>query len=234
MISTQTAEPDRRTVWEKTRSLARRALVMEVWGYLSIARYVLRRPRVPRGAQPFTYHQPVIAILIAFIGISAVELVVVDLVVRRWESVRITLLVLGVWGLVWMFGMLFGFLTRPHSVGPDGLRLRAGVEIDIALRWDEVASVHRHKRISQTRQPQITLDEHGARTLHLHIQDQSNVRVSLQQPVTVRVPRGPVTVSSIEVYADEPDALVLAANAWMTAGGQGPTSGGPRVAGGRA
>jgi hypothetical protein len=216
MTSQQTAEPDRRTTWQKTRSLARRALVMEVWGYLSIARFVLRRPRVPHGAQPFTYHQPVFAVLVAFIVISAVELVVVDLVVKRWETVRIALLVVGLWGLVWMFGMLFGFLTRPHAVGPDGLRLRAGVEIDIPLRWDQVATVQRHRRISQTKQPQVTFDEHGARTLHLHIQNQTNVRVSLREAVTVRVPRGHVTVSSIELWADEPDALVRAASARTT------------------
>jgi hypothetical protein len=234
MTSTPTAEPDTRPAWQKARSLARRALLMEVWGYLSIARFVLRRPRVPHGAQAFTYHQPVFAVLVAFIVISAVELVVVDLVVRRWETVRIALLVLGVWGLVWMFGLLFGFLTRPHAVGPDGLRLRAGVEIDIPIRWDQVASVQRHKRISQTTQPQITRDEDGHRTLHLHVQNQTNVRVVMREPVTVRVPRGPVTVSSIELHADEPDALVQAARVRLTGVAPGPPTSGRRVAGRRA
>jgi hypothetical protein len=61
-----------------------------------------------------------------FIGVSAVEFVVVDLLVRRWPTVRISLLALGIWGLVWMFGLLFGFLTRPHAVGPAGIRVRSG------------------------------------------------------------------------------------------------------------
>ena len=210
-MDARTAEEDRRTAWRKAGTLARRAVVLELWGYVSIFRYVFRRPRVPRGAQPFTYHEPVAPVLVAFVVLSAIELVVVDLVVKRWPSVRIALLVLGIWGLVWMLGMLFGFLTRPHSVGPDGLRLRAGVEVDIALSWNQVQAVQRHKRTSQDRQPQITLDDEGTRTLHLHVQNQTNVRVALREPVTVRVPRGPVTVAYVEVFADRPDALVRAA-----------------------
>jgi hypothetical protein len=130
-----------------------------------------------------------------------------------------------------MFGMLFGFLTRPHAVGPDGLRLRAGVEVDVPIGWDQVASVQRHKRVSQSKQPQVTLDEHGDRTLHLHIQNSTNVRVSLRQPVTVRVPRGPVTVRSIDLWADEPDALVQAAGAHLTGDAQAATTSPKRAVG---
>jgi hypothetical protein len=184
---------------------------MELWGYLSIARFVLRRPRVPAGAQPFTYHGPVLSTLIAFVVISAVELLVVDLVVRRWPTVRIALLVLGVWGLVWMFGMLFGFLTRPHAVGPDGIRLRSGAELDLRLSWAQVETVGRHKRVSQDTQPQVTLDEHGSRTVHLHVQNETNAAITLRGPVELRLPRGTVTTSRIELFADDPDAFVAAA-----------------------
>ena len=59
--------------------------------------------------------------MIVFIAVSAVELMAVDLIVRRWPSVRIPLLVLSIWGLVWMLGFLFGMLTRPHAVGPEGI-----------------------------------------------------------------------------------------------------------------
>jgi hypothetical protein len=38
----------------------------------------------------------VLAILIAFIAVSAVEVVVVDLIVRRWANIRIPLLILSV------------------------------------------------------------------------------------------------------------------------------------------
>jgi hypothetical protein len=56
--------------------------MLEIRGYQSIFRFVLRRPRVPAGAVGFSYHQPVFAILIVFVSVSAVELAVVDVVVR--------------------------------------------------------------------------------------------------------------------------------------------------------
>jgi hypothetical protein len=147
-------------------------------------------------------------LLMVFIVVSGIELVVVDVLVRRWPPVRITMLALGIWGLVWMFGMLFGFLTRPHAVGPDGIRLRSGAELDIPLRWEQIEAVTRHKRTSQDKQPQVSTDEHGNRTLHLHMQNETTVQLRLRRPVTVRLPRRPETVSRIELFVDKPEAFV--------------------------
>jgi hypothetical protein len=216
MTPTQAPEAERRTSWEVVRYWTRRAVMMEIWGYLSIFRFVFRRPKVPRGAQAFTYHQLVLPLLSVFIVVSAIELVVVDVLVRRWEGVRIAMLVLGIWGLVWMFGLLFGFLTRPHAVGAEGIRLRSGAELDIPLRWDQIAAVSRRKRTAPDKQPQISVDEHGDRTLHLHMQNQTNVRIALHSPATVRLPRGPQTVSTVEVWVDQPDAFTDAARGHLT------------------
>ena len=73
--------------------------------------------------------------MIVFIALSAVELVAVDLIVRRWPYIRIPLLVLSIWGLIWMLGFLFGMLTRPHAVGPEGIRVRYGAEVDLPVTW---------------------------------------------------------------------------------------------------
>jgi hypothetical protein len=58
----------------------------------------------------------VLAILIVFIAVSAVEVVAVDVIVRRWANIRIPLLILSLWGLIYMLGFLFGMLTRPHAI----------------------------------------------------------------------------------------------------------------------
>jgi hypothetical protein len=126
------------------------------------------------------------------------------------------MLVLGTWGLVWMFGLLFGFLTRPHAVGAEGIRLRSGAELDIPLDWDQIATVTRRKRTALGKQPQISVDEHGDRTLHLHMQNETNVHIALRSPVTVCLPRGPRIVTTIEVWADEPDAFADAARRHLT------------------
>jgi hypothetical protein len=211
MTAAQDDGVTRRTPWQVGCFWMRRAVMLEIWGYLSIFRFAFRRPRVPSGATAFTYHQPVMPLLIVFIVVSAIELVVVDVLVRRWPPVRITMLALGIWGLVWMFGMLFGFLTRPHAVGPAGIRLRSGAELDLPLSWEQVEAVGRHKRVSQDTQPQVTVDEHGSRTVHLHVQHETNTAITLRGPVELRLPRGAVTASRIELFADDPDAFVAAA-----------------------
>jgi hypothetical protein len=198
----------RRTWWQLLLHWGKRAVLLELWGYVSIFRYVFRRPRVPAGATAFSYHGPVRATVIAFIVVSALELVVVDLLVRRWPTVRIVLLVLGVWGLVWMFGMLFGFLTRPHAVGPAGVRVRSGAEVDIALDWDVIDAVVLRKRIARDEQPLVTDDGRGGCALHLRMEHATNLDVRLTQRVQVRLPHGTETVSTIHLFADAPQAFL--------------------------
>jgi hypothetical protein len=198
----------RRTRWQQAGYLARRAVRTEVHGYRSILRFVFRRPRVPAGAVGFTYHQPVFIILIVFVVLSAVELAGVDLVVRRWTYVRIPLLVLGAWGWTFMCGMLFGMLTRPHAVGPDGIRVRQGSEIDIPIPWDDVYSVTHRKHAVQEKQPMVTLDPDGQATLHLRIQNETNLELKLERPVALRLPHGTETVARVHLYADEPKAFL--------------------------
>lgn len=218
-MTAQAVKPDRRTPWQAARYWMRRALMLEIRGYVSIFRFAFRRPRVPPGSKAFTYHQPVMPLLIVFIVVSAIELVVVDVLVRRWPSVRVAMLALGVWGLVYMFGLLFGFLTRPHAVGPEGIRLRSGAELDVPLPWEQVEAVTLRKRISQGKQPQLSTDDYGNRTLHLHIQNETNVEVRLRSPISVRLPRGPQSVSRIELFTDKPAAFVNEASEHLVSPG---------------
>jgi hypothetical protein len=45
---------------------------MEIRSYQSIYRWVFRRPRVPAGAVPFSYHQPVLSILVVLLVVSVI------------------------------------------------------------------------------------------------------------------------------------------------------------------
>lgn len=205
---TTTTSRQKRTGLGFVGYLARRAIMMEIRGYQSIYRFLFRRPKVPAGHVGFSYYQPVLAILIVFIAVSAVEVVVVDVIVRRWASVRIPLLILSVWGLIYMLGFLFGMLTRPHAVGPSGIHARYGSEIDIALPWDNIESVIRRKHSIQSKQPKVTTDEDGKATLHLRMQHETNIEVQLKEPTEIRLPSGPETISKITLYADNSEAFV--------------------------
>lgn len=208
MSAPGTSNGPRRTRWQLLVYWAKRALLLEVWGYVSIMRYVLRRPKVPPGATGFSYHRPVMPMLIAIIIVSAIELVAVDLVVRRWPTVRVTLLVLSIWGLVWMLGLLFGFLTRPHAVGPAGIRVRAGAEVDIPLEWDVVDFVGKNTRVTPNKRPLVMADPDGTWALHLRMQQETNIEIHLRRPVAVRMPHGTETVSAIHLFADLPQPFM--------------------------
>jgi hypothetical protein len=207
MTATATARP-KRTRWQFVGYLLRRATMMEIRGYQSIYRFVFRRPKVPAGAAGFGYHQPVIAILIVLVAVSAVELIVVDVIVHRWAAVRIPLLILGIWGLVYMIGLLLGMLTRPHAVGPDGIRVRSGGEVDIPLAWDDVYSITHRKHTTREKQPKVTVDDAANSTLHLRMQDETNIELELERPIRVRLPHGTETVTGINLYADDPKAFM--------------------------
>lgn len=188
--------------------LAGRAVMMEVHAYQSIYRFVFRRPRVPAGTAGFPYHQPILAILIVIIAVSVVEVVVVDLIVHPWPILRIPLLVLGVWSVIWMLGMLFGVLTRPHVVGPDGIRARYTAETDIPLAWDDISTLTRRNRTKQDGERAVTRDAGGESTLHLWISNETNIEIELEHPTPLRTPRGTQTVRRVAIWADDPVAFM--------------------------
>ena len=210
-MTTVVRSPARRTGWRRVAHLARRALRVEVSGYASLLRLLLRRPRVPAGAEGFTSHRPDLPILVVITVVSAVEVVAVDLIVHRWASVRLPLLVLGIWGLVFMLGLLAGMVTRPHAVGPEGIRVRTATEIDFALAWDDIHTITRRRALVQERRPMLTTDADGGVTLHLRVQNETNIEITLHDPVPVGLPNGRAFVSAVHLYTDDPGGFLAAA-----------------------
>ena len=187
--------------------LAKRALRLEVGVWQSLYRFAFRRPRVPAGATAYGYHQPVLSVLIVIIVMSAVELVVIDVVVHRWSYIRVPLLVLGIWGLTWMLGLLFGFLTRPHAVGPDGIRVRSGAEVDIPLSWDQIESVSVRKQVTDSKAPKLIHGAEGS-VLRLAVQHETNVEIRLRRPITAVLPWGKPAVTGLRIYVDDARSFV--------------------------
>lgn len=207
-MSTTTGAPAEASVWVRLGRVAKRALAMELAVYASIGRFVARRPAIPRGAVGFGYHRPVLTILMIFIVLSAVEIPIFDLIVHRWPAVRITLLVLGIWGLTWMLGLLCAYLMRPHTVGPDGIRVRAGLETDLALSWDDIASVARRPQVDEPKSPKI-VDADASRTLFVRLNNETNIEVELEGPTLVRLPGhgaagGVQEVTAVRIWVDDP------------------------------
>lgn len=181
-----------------------RATQLEVAGWKSMGRFLTRRPRVPAGASAFSYDVPFRPILTAFLCVSIVEVVVVDLITQPWPWVRLPLLVLGVWGVLFMLGMLLGYRTRPHAVGPDGIRLRNGGEVDIDLPWEVIYGVTpRRRRLPEA--PALCLSGPPEdQILHQVVEERTDIEIVLEHPLTIALPQGPVTVSHIHLAVDQP------------------------------
>ena len=201
-------------------NLARRALAAEVGIWLGLGRWLHRRwrPPVVAGATEHGYARLVSPMIWLFVAMSAVEMAVLHLVLP-WATARGVSLVLGLWGLLWMLGLLAGLRAHPHVVGPGGLRLRYRTAVDVALPWSSVAEVAaRSGDHPGSRTIRLVESEQGT-VLVLAVGGQTSVDVRLVQPLVVRLPAGPVEVVALRVHADDPRGLVAAVRSGQAASG---------------
>lgn len=192
------------TAWR----LITKAVVFELRLYRSLLRWIARRPHVPEGTMPVGYSRQVTPVMWLWIFGSAAELPLVHVLVP-WEAVRIALLAVGVWGLVWMVGLLASLKVYPHLVSDDALRVRHGASVDIAVPWERIASVVAQRRDlpSSARTLQAQQTEHGT-DLAVAVSGQVNVQLVLRTPITVPTGKGDLEVIRLGFLADEPQDTV--------------------------
>ncbi|MGY1712146.1 hypothetical protein ACI8AC_21825 [Geodermatophilus sp. SYSU D00758] len=202
----------------------RRALRYE-WGmWRSLTRWVLRRRPAGDGAgDRFGYAQVVTPVIWTFVGVSAVEVVAVHLLVP-WPAVRDALLVVGVYGLLWMVGMLASLRVHPHLVDERGIRLRHGATLLLDVPWAAVERVGARRRATEGVRALRVTEEAAGRVLTLQVGNQTTVDLVLRRPLPLLADRGddrPVDV--VRVHADDPAALVRRVRAGLApAGGVAP------------
>jgi hypothetical protein len=123
--------------------------------------------------------------------------------------VRFVLLLTGVWGLVWMIGLLASLYVYPHLLGPTTLVVRYGASHRIVLPWDAVESInHRQRDLDSTvwtLQPRETED--GV-DLQAGVSGQVNVHARLRRPTVVSTAKGPMEIVELSFFADDPRAVV--------------------------
>ena len=196
--------------------LARRAVTFELALYRSLFRWVTRRPDIPADAVAFTYVGPVAALLWVFVVVSAIELFVLH-VLLPWETVRIVADILGVWGLVWMLGLLASFKVYQHLVTESGLRIRNGVSTDLTVSWDAVATIGvRERGRDKSRALQLDRDEAGT-VLNVVIGSRTNVDVKLRRPLVVPLRTGEESITELRLYADDAHDLISRAREQLKA-----------------
>jgi hypothetical protein len=191
-------------------SLTRRAVVFEIGIWRSLARWVTRRPSgVGPDTRAFGYARSATPLIWVFIIVSAIEIPVAH-VLLPWEIAQTASLVVGAWGLMWMFGFLASLRVYPHVVGPDGLRLRNGAHVDVLVPCHAIRSASAHRRDMPSQRSVQLVETDGGTILHLVQTSETWVDIVLSQPLEVALRSGPVTVTQVRVHADDPRGLVAA------------------------
>ncbi|SCL31601.1 hypothetical protein GA0074692_3144 [Micromonospora pallida] len=195
----------------------RRAVAFEAALWRSLLAWVRRRPPVVEpGGTAFGYAATVTPLFWVFIGVSAVEVPMLDVIIAHtvgWRWLRILALVVGVYGLFWMFGLLAAMRWHPHVVGPAGLRVRYGGSIDIRIPWEDVAEIRpRSRQLAASRTVQSEAGDAGV-ILSIVTGSQTSVDVVLRRPTSVLLPKGPSEpVTELRFHVDDPRALVALAH----------------------
>ncbi|QWC86224.1 hypothetical protein KLP28_05855 [Nocardioidaceae bacterium] len=186
----------------------RRLLQLEQSMYVSLWRWAARRPRHGSGEAPHAYAGMPTPIIWVFVAVSAIEIPVLHLILP-WTWAQVTALVIGVWGLVWMFGLLASYHQHPHALDSERLRVRQGAVIDVAVPCSTIAraTTREESLPSSSRAVQPVEDDDGTR-LRIGVSGRVNVHVQLSRPTELDVRGEPMTVTAVSLWADEPRALV--------------------------
>jgi len=189
-------------------ALAHEALLLELALYRSLARWLVRRPDVPAGATPIGYAQLAVPMMWLWIFGSATEVVVVEVVLRQleagWaEAIRLPVLGIGIWGVLWMLGMLAAYRVRPHLLTDDRLRIRNGARTWVDVPLAAVAT----SRIVEHELPGIVRAVHHADGLLLvGVSSRTNLELQLTGHLVLSTSKGEVTADRVGLWVDEPRA----------------------------
>lgn len=214
------AGASRQVAWEGlvTANPALRLIQVEFGHVTGLPRDVLtllRGGHRERGR--FGYTSGTLVMPVCVMVLLALETVVVHLVVP-WAWLRLILLLLNMYAVMLVASVLIGRVANPHQVAGDVLRLRFGrhVVAEVPLASLEGSTVVRRHHTWLA----VTGTDGAARrdappAVHLANQFGTNVRLRLEQPALVRVPRhlGPDQrhlVDEMHLMVDDPAALLAA------------------------
>jgi len=184
---------------------------VEIGIWRSLFLWITRRvPGRDPGVQAFPYAKEVSPIIGVFIFLSCIEVPVVHLLLP-WEPVRLALLVVGIWGLLWMIGFLASMRVFQHLLTDACLRVRHGTRLDLKVNWDDVKTI-RAVRGSVPTNKLVHLDggEHGT-IARVAVLKQTRVAAELRRPISIALADDPTPISEIHFYVDNPRGFVAAA-----------------------
>ena len=183
---------------------------MEVDGWRSLYLLALKRTAAPAGAKVFSYYLETRTILFVFLGLSAIEIPIFDLVLSRWPAIRWPFLVLGIWGFLFMLGIYAGLRVHPHFVTNKELVIYAGPNFRLAIPKEQIYSAFFDERNFETSKGFQVDEAEGDLRINLVTMNQTNVSLEFKRPLLVT--KGPKSyeVRQLAFFADDARSLVEA------------------------
>lgn len=167
----------------------------------ALLRWAVRRPLTPAGARRLTYHSQLRPLLIALLPVSVLELVVVELLVP-WAPVRVVLLVVSAYFVLWLLGLIASMTVRPHWIDADRLALNCMTFGSLTVPLGGRVAARSIRVGGRRRNVEVDDDE-----LTVSVMGSANVELEFDQPVAVGGDLA-CRVRRVRFYADRPrDAI---------------------------
>lgn len=190
--------------------------IRSMWGLCLV---IAGRKRVPARATPFGYTKGTLVMPAVLLVLCMGELLVVHLVVP-WQWLRLVLLVLTVWGTLFILGFFASRAVNPHFISAGALHLRWGHKKVLTTPLTNILSAQRH-----TNHTHVQPFAQGERMVLTQFRG-ANVRLRLEEPVEAHPPLSKkdaiagFKASEVQLYVDDPDALLTALGALETRAGE--------------
>ncbi|MCX4566604.1 hypothetical protein OOK48_09580 [Streptomyces viridodiastaticus] len=168
----------------------------------SLALWLARRTHGTRGGTAFGYARGEATTMFGLAFVCVVETVAMSALLGDWPTLHAVVLFLDVYTVVLVVALYAASAVRPHVVGPDGLRVRRAVRVDLRIPRELITSVRRELRMTH---------EPADGELNLAVGSRTTVTVELAEPVAHRSFLGRTRdVRVVRFHADDADGLVRA------------------------
>jgi hypothetical protein len=168
--------------------------------FVSLAMWVVRRTHGADGGRVFGYARGQGAVMFGFAFVCLVETLTMSVLLRGYPAVHQVVFVLDVYTIVFVVGLHAASVVRPHVLGPDILRIRRAVHVDLRIPVERIATVRRELR---------TTHERTAGELDIPVGAQTTVTLELAVPVAHFTFLGRRRdIRLVRFHADDADSLV--------------------------
>ena len=184
-----------------------RLLVHEVKIFWCIWERLVRRYRP--GQAEFSYDRgSILGMILVVVALTApVEILVVHLLVP-WEWLRWGLVVVSIYGFLWLVGVWSSLRVLPHRLETNGIRLRYGTLAEAFVPYSSIVDIAAKRAPTPNGKEGLVVSSDGT-TAYLSVGSRTDVEIHLEPARTIQgLVKETEPVGTMRVAVDEPERFV--------------------------